>query len=164
MADARRDSMIRLTIFVVALVGLAGPTAWAESSPPGSDDARYSFSRVDDGYLRLDGRTGQVSICTPRQVGWACQAVADERAALEAEIARLQAESATLKKGLMAHNLPLPGTARPEPPSAKPDKPAQPRLELPSDADLNKVMSFVEKVWRRLVEMIVTLQKDMNKT
>jgi hypothetical protein len=137
---------------------------WAQGSPPGSDDARYSFSGVDGGYLRLDGRTGQVSICQPRQVGWACQAVADERAALEAEIARLQAESATLKKELMAHNLPLPGMARPEPPAAKPDKPAEPRLELPSDADLNKVMSFVEKVWRRLVEMIVSLQKDMNKT
>lgn len=156
--------MIRLTMFVVAAVALACPTAWAQSAPPGSDDTRYSFSRVDDGYLRLDGRTGQVSICAPRQVGWACQAVADERAALEAEIARLQAESATLKKELMAHNLPLPGTVRPEPPSAKPDKPVEPRLELPSDADLNKVMSFVEKVWRRLVEMIVTLQKDMNKT
>jgi hypothetical protein len=156
--------MIRLTMFVVAAVGLACPTAWAQSAPPSSDDTRYSFSRVDDGYLRLDGRTGQVSICAPRQVGWICQAVADERAALEAEIARLQAESAALKKELMAHNLPLPGAVRPEPPSTKSDKPAEPRLELPSDADLNKVMSFVEKVWRRLVEMIVTLQKDMNKT
>jgi hypothetical protein len=151
-------------MFVVAAVGLACPTAWAQNAPPGSDDVRYSFSRVDDGYLRLDGRTGQVSICVPRQVGWICQAVADERAALEAEIARLQAESATLKKELMAHNLPLPGTVKPEPPSIKSDKPAEPRLELPSDADLNKVMSFVEKVWRRLVEMIVSLQKDMNKT
>ena len=156
--------MIRLTMFVVAAVGLTCSMAWAQSAPPGSDDVRYSFSRVDDGYLRFDGRTGQVSICAPRQVGWICQAVADERAALEAEIARLQAESAALKKELMAHNLPLPGTVRPEPPSSKSDKPAEPRLELPSDADLNKVMSFVEKVWRRLVEMIVTLQKDMNKT
>ena len=32
-------------------------------------------------------------------------------------------------------------------------------------ADLNKAMNFMEKVWRRLVEMIVTLQKDiLNKT
>jgi hypothetical protein len=61
----------------------------------------------------------------------------------------------------VARNLPLPGTVRPEPPAAKPE---EPRLELPSDADLNKVMTFVEKVWRRLVDMIVTLQKDMKKT
>jgi hypothetical protein len=153
--------MIRPAPFIVAAaLGLAVPVAWAQSPPPESDDARYSFNRIDDGYLRLDGRTGQVSICTRRSAGWACQAVADERTALEAEIARLQGENAALKKDLMARNLPLPGTVRPEPPAAKPE----PRLELPSDADLNKVMTFVEKVWRRLVDMIVTLQKDMNKT
>src|SRR5262245_4569295 len=162
MDHARRDFMIRPAPFIVAALGLAVPVvAWAQSPPPESDDARYSFNRIDDGYLRLDGRTGQVSICTRRSAGWACQAVADERTALEAEIARLQGENAALKKDLMARNLPLPGTVRPEPPAAKPE---EPRLELPSDADLNKVMTFVEKVWRRLVDMIVTLQKDMKKT
>jgi hypothetical protein len=153
--------MIRPAPIIVAVLGLAVPvTAWAQSPPP-SDDARYSFNRIDDGYLRLDGRTGQVSICAQRSAGWACQAVADERTALEAEIARLQGENAALKKDLIARNLPLPGTVRPEPPGAKPE---EPRLELPGDADLNKVMTFVEKVWRRLVDMIVTLQKDMKKT
>jgi hypothetical protein len=153
--------MIRLAPFIIATLWLAAPVAWAQSAPPESDDARYSFGRVDDGYLRLDGRTGQVSICTRRSAGWACQAVADERTALEAEIVRLQRENAALKKEFVARNLPLPGAVRPDSPAAKPD---EPRLELPNDADVNKVMNFVEKVWRRLVEMIVTLQKDMNKT
>ena len=127
---------------------------------PGSEDNRYTFNRVEDGYLRLDGRTGQVSICARRPAGWACETVPDERAALEAEISRLQAENAAVKKELIARNLSLPGTVKPEPPAAKPD---EPRLQLPSDADLNKVMNFIEKVWRRLVEMIGTLQKDMLK-
>jgi hypothetical protein len=153
--------MIRLAPFIIATLWLAVPVAWAQSAPPESDDARYSFGRVDDGYLRLDGRTGQVSICTRRSAGWACQAVADERTALEAEIVRLQRENGALKKEFVARNLPLPGAVRPDSPAAKPD---EPRLELPNDADVNKVMNFVEKVWRRLVEMIVTLQKDMNKT
>ena len=84
----------------------------------------------------------------------------DERAALETEIARLQAENAAVKKELIARNLPLPGTVKPDAPAANPD---EPRLQLPNDADLNKVMNFIEKVWRRLVEMIGTLQKDMLK-
>ena len=84
--------------------------------------------------------------------------VPDERGALEAEIARLQAENAALKKDLLARNLPLPGSVKPDPPAPKPD---EPRLQLPNDADLNKVMNFIEKVWRRLVEMIVNLQKDV---
>jgi hypothetical protein len=151
--------MVRLTTFIVATLGIAAP-AWAQGSPPETDDARYSFNRVDAGYLRLDGRTGQLSMCTRRSVGWACQAAADERAALEAEIARLQGENAALKKELVARNLPLPNAVRPEPPVAKPQ---EPRLELPNDADLNKMMNFVEKVWRRFVEMIATLQKDMLK-
>jgi len=41
--------------------------------------------------------------------------------------------------------------------------PEEPRPQLPNDADLNKIVNFVEKVWRRLVEMIAMLQKDMLK-
>ena len=84
----------------------------------------------------------------------------DERAALEAEIARLQGENTAVKKELLARNLPLPGTVKPELPAAEPQ---EPRLQLPNDVDLNKVMNFVEKIWRRLVEIIATLQKDMLK-
>jgi hypothetical protein len=153
--------MVRLGPIIAAMFGFAGTLAWAQSSPPESDDTRYSFNRVEDGYLRLDGRTGQVSICKLHPAGWACQAVADERAALESEIARLQGENAALKKEFMARNLPLPGAVGPGTPPARPEEP--PRLELPNDADLNRVMTLVEKVWRRLVEMIITLQKDMLK-
>jgi len=160
MDDARRDRMIRTALFVLAGLALAGLAAWAQSTVPESDDSRYTFNRVDDGYLRLDGRTGQVSICARRAAGWTCEAVPDERAALEAEIARLQGENTAVKKELLARNLPLPGTVKPELPAAEPQ---EPRLQLPNDADLNKVMNFVEKIWRRLVEMIATLQKDMLK-
>ena len=152
--------MFRMAVFILAALALAGPAAFAQGTPAESDETRYTFNRADDGYLRLDGRTGQVSICTRRSVGWACQAVPDERTALEAEIARLQGENVMLKKELIARNLPLPGTVKPEPPTGKPE---EPRVQLPSDAELNKVMNFVEKVWRRLAEMIVTLQKDMLK-
>src|SRR5215471_11939627 len=128
--------MIRTALFMVAALALAAPAAWAQSAVPESDDSRYTFNRVDDGYLRLDGRTGQVSICARRPVGWTCEAVPDDRAALEAEIARLQGENTAVKE-LLARNLPLPGTVKPEPPAAEPE---EPRLQLPNDADLNKVM------------------------
>ena len=150
--------MIR-RLFLIAGLLFVGTTAWAQGTPTDSDDARYTFNRVDDGYLRLDGRTGQVSHCMRQSVGWACRALPDDRTALEAEIGRLQAENVALKKELLARNLPLPGTVKPGGPAT----PGEPRLQLPNDTDLNKVMSFLEKVWRRLVEMVGTLQKDLLK-
>jgi hypothetical protein len=51
--------MVRnLSILVAALV--TGSAAWAQGAPAESDDTRYSFNRADEGYLRLDGRTGQL--------------------------------------------------------------------------------------------------------
>jgi len=153
--------MIRTGAFIVAGLGLAiASMALGQTAAPQGDENRYTFNRVEEGYLRLDGRTGQVSICAQRPAGWACQAVPDERAALEAEIARLQAENAAVKKELIARNLPLPGTVKPDAPAANPD---EPRLQLPNDADLNRVMNFVEKVWRRLLDMIATVHKDVLK-
>ena len=146
-------------IAAMLLLGLAAGAPALAQGAADSDNGRFTFKEVPDGILRLDGRTGQVSICTRRAVGWACQAVADERTALEAEIARLQAENVALKKELLARNLALPGTVKPGEPTPKSEEP--PHLQLPTDAEFNKMMVFLDKVWRRLVAMIVTLQRNM---
>jgi hypothetical protein len=153
--------MIRnaLLVLLIAACGLVAPVARAQSMQPDNEDARFTFHRTDEGYLRLDGRSGQVSVCTRRPAGWLCQSVPDERAALEGEIARLQADNAALKKELVMHDLPLPGTIKPDPPA----KPGEPRLQLPNDAEFNQVMGFIEKVWRRLAEMITNVQRDLMK-
>jgi hypothetical protein len=128
--------------------------------PPEGEDNRYMYNRVQDGFLRLDTRTGQVSLCSRRPVGWACHVVPDERTALEGEIARLQTENATLKKELVSRGLDLPAGMRAE---ANGQRPRDPDLRLPNNADLDRVVTFIEKAWRRLVEMIVNLQKDVLK-
>ena len=149
-----RIALLALLVLLVPIAGgvaCAGPAVRAADMP--ADDSRYSFHRTKDGYVRLDGRTGQVSACTRKGTGWTCQAVADERAALEGEIARLQGENAALKKELIARSLPLPGVVKSDPPAKIED----PHL-LP-DAEVNKAMAFVEKVWRRMVDMITSVQK-----
>jgi hypothetical protein len=148
---------IRMIAMALVTATLLAPyPADAEAGASENDDARYSFNRVDDGYLRLDGRTGHASLCNRRSVGWTCQAIPDERAALESEIARLQGENAVLKKELVRHNLPLPGAVHPEQPVPKMGGP-----RLPDDADLSKIVGFMEKIWRRLVEMIVQMQREV---
>ena len=147
--------MIRTRLAIVAFVTALSAPAFAQDRPDNAD-GRFTLYRTDEGFLRLDGRSGQVSLCLKRSVGWECQAVPDERSALEGEIARLQVDNANLKRELLAHNLPLPGGGRP-------DVSGREELQLPSDAELNRMMSFIEKVWKRMVEMVVTTQKDIMK-
>ena len=79
---------------VVCLAGTGGAVA---QSMPDSENGRYALSPVADGVIRLDTRTGAVSTCSNCGAGWACYAVPDERAALDAEIGRLQADNEKLK-------------------------------------------------------------------
>ncbi|MDO9563901.1 MAG: hypothetical protein Q7J60_19965, partial [Bradyrhizobium sp.] len=83
---------------------LAGINAAAAQPLPDSEKGRYSMSTVGDGVVRLDTRTGAVSTCSNGGSGWACYAVPDERAALDAEIGRLQADNARLKADLAARD------------------------------------------------------------
>jgi len=149
--------MIRTALAIVLLLSALAVPSFAQDKPDNAD-GRFTLHRTDEGFLRLDGRSGQVSLCLKRSAGWECQAVPDERSALEGEIARLQADNANLKRELLAHNLPLPGGMKPGIAGREEE-----RLQLPSDAELNQMMNFVEKVWKRMVEMIVTTQKDIMK-
>jgi hypothetical protein len=145
--------------FAACIAGacLIGP-ALADETLPDTAGGRYTFNKVAEGLLRLDIQTGDVSLCSKRTVGWACQVAPDERAVLEGEIARLRAENATLKRELLSRGLPLPPGAVPEPPAAgKNDL----TIHLPSDADVNRMVAFVGRVWHRLVEAIAQAQKQV---
>ncbi len=94
------------TAFVTVIAGFCLiATALADDATPDNGGGRYTFSKVAEGFLRLDAQTGEVSVCSQRTVGWACQAVPEDRAVLENEIARLRKENAALKKDLLAHGL-----------------------------------------------------------
>jgi len=131
--------------------------AMAEDAAPDTGGGRYIFNKVTEGFLRLDTQTGEVSVCSQRTVGWACQAVPEDRAVLEDEIARLRRDNAALKKELLAHGLRLPSGALPEPPTARNDD----RLKFGGNADLDRMVAFVGRIWRRLVEAIAQAQKQV---
>jgi len=149
---------MRLFAVTLTLLLAAVAPASAQTATPDSENGRYSFNPVADGVLRLDTRTGQVSQCSRSDAGWACKVVPDERSALETEIARLQGENATMKKELLSRGLSLPGVSTPSG-----AKPGEGELKLPSDAEVDRVVSFLEKVWRRLIEMGRNVQKDVEK-
>src|SRR5690242_3778227 len=90
-------SRFSLLVAVACLAGLAPATA---AETPDTENGRYTLQPSGDGMVRLDTRTGAVSNCSNSGAAWACYAVPDERAALDAEIGRLQAENDKLKAQL----------------------------------------------------------------
>ena len=167
--------------FAVVLAALAGAPlgAAAQNQPsdpaqppqtaPSDEAGRYTFHRIGDAFVRLDSVTGQVAQCAQAAIGWTCAAAPEERAALESEIERLQRENATLKKTLLSRGGGLPGAmseARPVPPANVPDPspgtakpPAD--LKLPSDAEVDRALAYMKNVWRKLVDMMMDLQRDI---
>ena len=135
--------------------------------PPGSGDgAHYSFHRIGDGFARLDLRTGDLAHCSWVATGWACRAMPEERKALEQEIARLRRQNAELKKALLSRGLDLPGGIMSDVPAAKaPDKSEKKAdaPKLPDEAELDRAFSYLAKIWRRLIEMVVELQREMQR-
>jgi hypothetical protein len=150
----------------------------AAQSMPDGEKGRYALSPVADGVIRLDTRTGNVSICTDAGTGWACYALPDERAALDAEIGRLQADNERSKTELEKLRAELASreptiTGKIEEPLPKTDslKKGEPKvaegerkfeIPLPSDRDMDRMMSFLEQAWRRLVEIANRVQKDVS--
>src|SRR6201994_1331927 len=89
---------------LVAVVCLGGLTPANAAETPDTENGRYTLQPSGEGMIRLDTKTGVVSNCSNSAAGWACYAVPDERAALDAEIGRLQAENEKLKAQLAARD------------------------------------------------------------
>ena len=175
MRTAKSSSKLLISIVPVICLAGAGP---AVAGMPETENGRYTLSTTPDGALRLDTRTGAVSTCSNSGAGWACYAVPDERAAMDAEIGRLQADvdrlqadNERLKADLAAREPTVSGKIEEPLPKADSLKKSEPKvaegerkieIPLPSDRDIDRMMSFLEQAWRRLIEMAGRVQRDVN--
>ena len=159
-------SVLTAVVSVLVATPLSAEQALHES------DGRYTYRPADNGMLRLDARTGQVSLCSRQDAGWSCHAVPDDRVAYEREITRLQDENAALRKSLAERQK----SAEARQPAAKPGEPKanepktneqkhnELRLRFPSQEDIDRMVNYVEKMWRRMIEIIVNPQNGVEKT
>lgn len=162
-------SSTRSSIAVAMVLAISGAAVVAQAAPD-SENGRYTMTPTPEGVLRLDTRAGTVSTCSKNGAGWACYAVPDERSALDAEIGRLQAEIETLKAQLATWPT-VSGKIEDALPKSDPLKKSEPKaaegerkleIPLPSDQDVDRVVSFLERAWRRLIEMANRVQKDVS--
>lgn len=168
MRSAIPSTRLFVPMAVAALV--AASVGGLARSAPDAENGRYTMTPTPEGVLRLDTRTGTVSTCSKNDAGWACYAVPDERAALDAEIGRLQSELEKLKRQL-AEGPTVSGKIDEALPKSDSLKQPQPKVSegerkleipLPSDQDVDRMVSFLERAWRQLIEMANRVQKDLS--
>jgi hypothetical protein len=118
-----------------ALLVCAGWLAVLSMPAAAQEGARFTMERTDDGYVRLDTRTGQMSLCRTRGEQIVCQMAADDRAAFEADIAALASRVDALEADGRA-----------------------PRPDLPSDAEIDRTMGIMETFMRRFFALVDEFQ------
>ena len=150
------------------------PKAESTAEPRDNDSAapagRFTFNRVDNGFLRLDTQNGQVAYCRAQTAGWSCQAVPENRSELDADVSRLRADMNDLKARLQDEIAALrrevaalknPPPPRPSADLTPPDKGGDVVIRLPTHEDVARARAFIERTWQRVVEMISAVQKDL---
>lgn len=126
-----RQILLTALVLVMANAAIAEP-----ADPQTAENGRYSMTPVQDGFLRLDTRTGAVAMCRVVNGAPECRLAADERAALDNEIGRLQAENRDLRA------------------KAAGARAANPPSNLPSDQDMDRALSFAERFMRGMMRIM----------
>lgn len=128
-------SLISALLLVPAL-------AQTPAEPPlaSGENGRFQMTPSANGFLRLDTRTGAVSLCTVNATNAECRSAADDRAALMAEIDRLSKRNSDLELGAPRSSRPATG--------------------LPSKEEAGKAMDLAEEFLRRMMRIMRDETKD----
>jgi flagellar motility protein MotE (MotC chaperone) len=130
---------MRLALVVAAPLLLTAVSAQAQ------DGERYAFEKSGDKLVRMDRKTGEMSVCADQQGTLVCKLAADERMAYQNEIDALQERIAGLDERV-----------------AKLENSLAARLEstLPSEQDFEKTMSYMERFMRGFMGIVRDMQED----
>ncbi len=85
---------------LIAFSATGVPLATLAQNP--SSEEGYSLQPAVGDYLKIDRRTGDVSLCASRGGAWSCELIAEDRKAYEERIVELEAENEKLEKRIEA--------------------------------------------------------------
>lgn len=129
-----------LIVPVLAVPLLSGASA--------SDTERYRLEKTDDGYVRMDTRTGEMSVCAERRGEMVCRMAADERTAMQDEIDRLQGDVESLEHRVDRLENSL--TARVE-------------KTLPTEEEFDKSLDYMERFFRGFMGIVKELEDEADR-
>jgi hypothetical protein len=109
--------------------------ALAATAGAAAQDERYAIERSEDGYVRMDTRTGQMSICSEQSGQLVCRLAVDDREALQDDLEALQARLTAVENRLSA----LEGV---------------PAAGLPSEDEFEQSLSYMERFFRRFMGLV----------
>lgn len=132
--------MTRLAILAVPVLSLM-LSGQALSEEPIAN--RFTLEKTENGFVRMDTQTGEMSICTEKDGQLVCRLAADERRALEDSLSDLSARVAELERRLdtLASG--------------------ESRDGIPDEAELDRALSAMEKMMRGFFGMVEELKKDL---
>lgn len=121
--------------------------------PPGAGSAAedgFALSPATGDHLKIDRRTGRVSVCSSRTGTWLCTLIPDDRAAFEEELAALQAENERLKSDLSKAREEIAALSK----GGEWFGPDEKRK-------LDEFMAFSDHAMRRFFDMVQDLKRDL---
>jgi len=153
------STLLPAALITVGFVAFATPALAQSREPAPPSDTRFSITPTENGYLKLDGRTGVVSECRRENGEFACTLVPDERQALQEEIDRLALEVADLRGRLAARGMTQPGPGisdlpADEAPRVETPPTPGPRAELPDDEEIDRALDLMERFMRRFMDIV----------
>lgn len=132
-----------------ALVFTAALFALPAAAQTVKQDGRHVLIVVDDGYIRLDTRSGEIARCTGEPDKLTCRLAADERRAYVDEIERLESRIDRLEERIAqieAGKDTMPGKEN--------------GLALPSDDEIDRALDTTDKIFRRFFGLVRELKRD----
>lgn len=119
--------------------------AYATAAGAQDQDGRYRLEKSGEGYVRMDTRSGEMSLCETRGSQLVCTPAADERIALNDTIDRLETRVGALEERL----------AKLE------DSPIlKPQNLLPSEEEFQRSLSYMERFFRSFMDVVKDLEDE----
>lgn len=105
-----------------------------------ADVDRFAMEKTEGGYVRLDRTTGEMSLCREETTGLVCRLATDNRPAVDVDAMTRRIEE--LEKRVAR----LEG--------------APPAAGLPSEEEFEKTLSFMERFFRRFMDIVRTFESE----
>jgi predicted DNA-binding protein YlxM (UPF0122 family) len=119
---------------------------------------RYRLEKTPNGYVRMDTRTGEMSVCQEKWGELVCKMAADERTAVQDEIERLQTDMKALEDRLATVKA-LEERVK----TLENSLTAKIENSLPTEEDFNKTMSYMERFFRSFMAIVKDFESESTK-